>query len=98
MEQFPINPKTSSQLKWARYDPVAARCEIDFKDKDGNYQSTYEYGSDTRPFTRQDWESFRAAARPGEHFAYSIRGKFSYRKMNKKTEPKPPEAEQEKLF
>lgn len=98
IEQFPVNPKASSNVKWARYDPVGARAEIDFKDKDGNYASTYEYGSDSRPFTRQDWESFRSATKPGEYFASSIRGRFPYRKLNHETEPKPPAAEQERLF
>lgn len=98
VEQFPIRENQSSNVKWARYDPVESRLEIDFKDKDGNYASTYEYGSAKVPFTRQDWEDFRAANRPGEHFAFRIRGKFPYRKVVKTAKPVERPAEQEKLF
>lgn len=96
MENFPINPKTSSQLKWARYEPVTARVQIDFKNNAGEYQSTYEYGSPKMPFTRQDWESFRAAARPGEYFAHSIRNKFPYKKIGQTKETTEPQ--QQGLF
>lgn len=100
MENFPIKPGTSSQLKWSRYDPVNELLQVDFLDKDGNYASTYEYGAKGgagRKVTRQDWEDFRAAARPGEHFAAHIRSKFPYRKISKpKDEPEAPA--QETLF
>lgn len=94
IEQFPIAEKASSNIKWARYDSAAAKLQIDFKNTAGEYQSTYEYDK----FTRQDWEDFRAASRPGEHFAYRIRGKYAYRKIVKPTAPAEPEPEQGKLF
>jgi len=99
-EELPVDPSASSNIKWARFDPVAEVLQIDFKDKNGNYASTYEYGDreglpNARKFTRQDWERFREAERPGEHFAYAIRGKYPYRKVRTKGEPK---KEQEKLF
>lgn len=79
IEQFPINEKASSNVKWARYDPVRAVVSIDFKNGAGETTSTYEYAN----FTRQDWEDFRASRKPGEHFAHFIRGKqkFPYRKI-----------------
>jgi hypothetical protein len=98
IEQFPIAKKASSQLKWARYNPVNSKCEIDFKDKYGNYQSTYEYGNSKVPFTRQDWEDFRSAARPGEYFAHRIRGAFPYRKIERPKQPIEPQPQQERLF
>lgn len=99
MENFPINPNASSNVKWARYDPVNELLEVDFKNNDGEYQSTYEYGAREatgRKVTRQDWENFRAAAKPGLHFAEYIRGKFPYRKIGKPKEE--PEPEQPGLF
>lgn len=94
MENFPINPNASSNVKWARYDPVRAVVSIDFKNAAGEYQSTYEYTG----FTRQDWEFFRESKRPGEHFASHIRGKFQYKKVAAPKEPKAPEPVQKGLF
>lgn len=100
MENLPINPQASSNIKWARYDPFHELLEIDFKDNDGNYQSTYEYGArgEGRKVTRQDWEDFRAAPRPGVFFDKRIRGKFPYRKISKPKDEKAPEPEQPGLF
>ena len=92
--EFPIAENASSSVKWARYDPGAQKLQIDFKNAAGKYQSTYEYDK----FSRRDWDDFRAASRPGEHFAYRIRGKYAYRKIVKPTAPAAPEPEQEKLF
>jgi|HubBroStandDraft_1064217.scaffolds.fasta_scaffold275220_2 hypothetical protein len=99
MEQFPINPQASSNVKWARYNPVNELLEVDFKDANGNYASTYEYGArgEGRKVTRQDWEAFRAATRPGQHFAEYIRNRFPYRRVKqRKEEPEAPA--QESLF
>lgn len=108
MEQFPINPNASSNVKWAKFDPFSETCCIDFKNAAGEYQSTYEYGTrggrdqpDCNPgrhFTRQDWEDFRASTKPGLFFAERIRGKFPYRKISKPKEPEAPAAEQASLF
>lgn len=98
MENFPINPNASSNVKWARYDPVNELLEVDFKNNDGEWQSTYEYGSRDggKVFSRQDWEDFRAAPQPGIFFAERIRGQFPYRKIGKPKEE--PEPEQPGLF
>ena len=103
IEHYSIHPEASSNVKWARWDSEKQLCYIDFKDKDGNYASTYEYGSlaGGRKFTRDDWEEFRAALRPGQHFAYKIKGVFSYRKIKERAEPdgkEEPPAQQESLF
>jgi KTSC domain len=101
MEHFTPNPKTTSQILRARYDPVSAMMIIEFKDADGKYQSSYEYGSREstgKKVTRQDWEDFRSASRPGEFFAHRIKGVFSYRKLNVAEQETPSGPEQESLF
>lgn len=105
IEHYSIHPEASSNVRWARYDPVHELLEVDFKDAAGNYQSTYEYGArggaldaTARRFTRQDWEDFRSSPRPGVFFAERIRGKFPYRKITKRTEDEKPKPEQGGLF
>jgi hypothetical protein len=102
IEHYSIHPEASSNVKWARYDPVHDLLEVDFKSAAGEYQSTYEYGDrgeGGRRFTRQDWEDFRSAPRPGVFFAERIRGKYPYRKITRKPDAeKEPAPEQERLF
>lgn len=64
-----IDCKSSSNIAWARYREFEQVLEIDFKDKNGVVNSTYEY----RSFSAADWDDFLAADSKGKHFAYRIR-------------------------
>lgn len=70
MQEF--DGKGSSQVHWARYDPLTRTLEIDFKNSKGGKASTYSYAE----FSKEDWIAFQSAEQKGSHFARAIRNNF----------------------
>lgn len=80
----------SSNIHWARYDEATKTVEIDFRDKNGNKNSTYRYhtrvnpdGTENAPhgFTMAEWRAFQDSPSKGGHFAAYIRKNYRGEKI-----------------
>jgi hypothetical protein len=72
-----IDCKESATLHWARYDATKRTLQVDFRGKDGEKQSTYEYAD----FPEEIFAQFNAATSRGRFFAARIRPKYKGTKI-----------------
>jgi hypothetical protein len=56
-----LDCRTSSNLRWARYNPATKVLEVDFKNKTGDIVSTYAYDG----FPADGWTALQASTSPG---------------------------------